>query len=125
MPVYVYRCDSCGEVEERIYPVAERKSSIKCGVCGKQAGRDYCGEHDKNNTKPSPWNSPMYSNALGVAPSQVKEAEARYREAGCPTDFTKDGRAIIRSRNHRNRLLRLNQMRDRDAGYGDYAGKRM
>jgi len=54
----------------------------------------------------------------------VKEATKRYHDEGCPTDFTPDGRAIIRSKSHRNKLLKMNGMRDNDAGYGDYAGNK-
>lgn len=124
MPMYVYSCDKCGSTEEHMFEVEKRKVTVKCVICGGKAGRNIALEH-AGNTAPSPWNSPLLSQALGVAPSQVKEAERRHREVGCPTDFTKDGRAIIRSRDHRNKLLKLNRMRDRDASYGDYAGERM
>jgi len=125
MPMYVYSCDKCGSTEEHMFLVEKRKSEVECVICGAMAGRDYCGEHNKHGTSTGAWTKPLISQALGVAPSQVKEAERRHREVGCPTDFTKGGQAIIRSRDHRNKLLKLNNMRDRDAGYGDFAGKRM
>ena len=61
----------------------------------------------------------MYSNALGVAPHEVERAKKRSVEAGVPTDFLPDGRAVIRDRSHRRKLARALGMVDYDAGYSD------
>ena len=62
---------------------------------------------------------PMYSDALGVSPSQIKEAREESIRMGVPTDFTKDGRAILRDKGHRRKYAEANGMYDRNAGYGD------
>lgn len=66
---------------------------------------------------------PIESDAAGVHPDQVPEAMAHAASKGVPTEFnTKTGNPIFRSRKHRNAFLKAHDMRDRDAGYGDYAG---
>lgn len=64
-------------------------------------------------------NNPKLSDPLGVSPRQVKEAMASSRRKGVPTDFTKDGRAIITSRAHQKKYLRAYGFHNRDGGYGD------
>jgi putative FmdB family regulatory protein len=36
MPTYEYEC-ACGEVTDRIVPLAERKTKVKCTKCGSMA----------------------------------------------------------------------------------------
>ena len=67
--------------------------------------------------RPDCW--PMISEAMGVQPEQVSEAASHARSNGVPTDFTPDGRVIVRDRKHRRELLRLYGMHDNQGGYGD------
>lgn len=66
---------------------------------------------------PGAW--PMVSEAMGVQPDQIAEAAAHARSNGVPTEFTPDGRAIVRDRKHRRDLLRLYRYHDKQGGYGD------
>lgn len=62
---------------------------------------------------------PQVSEALAVHSSQVDKANARARKHGVGVHYDKDGRAHIESRAERKKLLRLEGMRDNEAGYGD------
>jgi hypothetical protein len=74
-------------------------------------------ESRRFNTISTSW--PMYSDALGVNPDQIDEARAESVRMGVPTDFNKDGQAILESRGHRKKYAEANGMYDRDGGYGD------
>jgi len=62
---------------------------------------------------------PMHSDALGVNPSQVKEAYEESVRMGVPTQFNSKGQAILESRGHRKAYAEANGMYDRDGGCGD------
>ena len=66
---------------------------------------------------PGAW--PLVSNALGVHRSQVGEAFEHARKNGVPTEFTADGKVILRDRNHRKAYMRMQGYFDRDGTYGD------
>ena len=82
---------------------------------------------DKLNEGDVPYQSfgkagwPLKCEASGCHRSQVPEFEKMMYQAGVPTDFTKDGRAIYRDRSHRAKALRVRGMFDKDAGYADPA----
>jgi len=67
--------------------------------------------------RPDCW--PMLSEAMGVQPDQIGEAAAHARKNGVPTEFTGDGRVIVRDRKHRRDLLRLYGMHDKQGGFSD------
>ncbi len=62
---------------------------------------------------------PILSNALAVHPSRVKEAILDAEKKGVPTSFMKDGRPVMRTRQHYNAYLKAYRFFNRDAGYGD------
>lgn len=64
-------------------------------------------------------NKPKLSEALGVHPTQVQEAMDDARKRGVPTDFTRDGRAVITSRAHQKALCRAYGFTNKDGCYGD------
>jgi len=39
MPIYVYKCDSCSEIKEKIQKFSERTDHLPCEACGKRAKR--------------------------------------------------------------------------------------
>lgn len=66
---------------------------------------------------------PFESDAAGVHPDQVSEAQEHCRKHGVPTEFNpKTGNPVMRSRKHRREFHKVWGVKDRDAGYGDYAG---
>lgn len=62
---------------------------------------------------------PKLSDALGVHSSQVEEATESAKKHGVPTEFTPDGRPIIRSRAHQKAYLKAYGFVNKDGGYGD------
>lgn len=62
---------------------------------------------------------PLVSDALGVHPDQVDEANLRNKKAGVAVEYNRKGQAVIPTRGERRKLLRLEQFHDKDGGYGD------
>ena len=77
---------------------------------------------------PAEWNGrvnlsgnwPQYSDALGVLHSQTREASEHLAAEGVPTNFTNDGtgRCIVENQGHKNRIMEVLKIHDRDACYG-------
>ncbi len=62
---------------------------------------------------------PILSEALGVHPEQVQEANQRNKAAGIAVEYNRKGQAVIPSRGERRKLMDLEGVHDRDGGYGD------
>ena len=120
MPVYCYR-DRRGKLYEIPMSVKEMlRKQRKDGTIrwkGKVLKRDMVAEMKGFKNSPGAW--PLYSDAAGVAPDQVKEAYEHSVRIGIPTEFTPDGRAIFRSRRHRKEYCEAIGLYDRNGGYGD------
>lgn len=66
---------------------------------------------------------PLRSIGLGCHRTQVQEFNQMYAEAGISgAGHDPDGTCVLESRQARNKVLKLRNMRDNDAGYGDHAG---
>ncbi len=118
MPVYCYTTEE-GFTYERMFPMgkAPKTVSTECGT----AERDIRAEHKGFKSTNSNW--PMESDALGVNPVQVAEAEAEARSLGVPTQYNKEnGCAMLKSGGHRAKLMKALGYVDRDGGYGDACG---
>jgi hypothetical protein len=76
--------------------------------------RDYAAEFSGSKSYPGNW--PQQSTALGVPSFQEKQFTEFCEKAGCPTEF-KNGTATVRGNDHRNRLMKLFGMHDKDACY--------
>lgn len=116
MPTYCFT--NCkGETIERFYEVNDvRPEKIRVGRMIYR--RDMAAELGQRRPgRCANW--PMKSDALGVAEDQIEEATAEARRCGVPTEFTKDGRAILTSAKHRKQYAELYGMYDRNGGYGD------
>jgi hypothetical protein len=66
-----------------------------------------------------PWTKPIHSEALAVHPRQIKDVLARNAKYGLNVEYDKKGRPILRDRKQRQRLLQIEGLIDRNAGYGD------
>lgn len=66
---------------------------------------------------------PFISDALGVHPSQRKEAYEHSVKHGCETNFPECGGAEIRNEKHHNALKRSIGCYDRNAGYSGVTPK--
>ena len=88
-----------------------------CRAKNKAAGTDVFSRRPiGRNSNKSGW--PLYSDALAVWPSQVREAEEHARKIGVPTEFDpKTGKCVLTDRAHRARYLRANGVCDKDGGY--------
>ena len=116
MPTYVYSCP-CGKEQERTVPMIRRARRVRCD-CGAWARRDIAAEQrPRRAVSCSNW--PLRSDAAGVHPSQVPEVMAACRARGVPTEFTRDGRAILTGPAHRRTFCELRGLYDRNGGYGD------
>jgi len=103
-----------GETVEQVFSIHDDIPASVTLPSGQTAFRDLVMEHCGFNDKSGHW--PKKSDALGVHPSQVKEAMEHDRAHGVPTDYTKDGRAILKDRQHFTALRKLHGMNDR-SGY--------
>lgn len=114
MPTYCYTSDDGTQHIERIYPMGKAPRILD--IDGLTFKRDFRGEL---SPRACTGNWPMYSDAAGVHPDQIKEAYEKSVKDGVPTQFTPDGRAIFTSRKHRKDYCRTIGMHDRNGGYGD------
>lgn len=117
MPTYLYSCVKCGEVTSRQFSMQARRKIVPCKICGDVAKRDYLAEHEGVAHHPGNW--PLLSDAAGVNPCQIAEAREHSVRVGVPTDFTKDGRAILKSAEHRKRYCEAHGLYDRNGGFSD------
>lgn len=116
MPQYDYACPN-GHRFTEFRPMAECAVKPKCPECQQPAERDFCAEHGGVFHRAGLW--PMKSQALGVMPSQIKEAKDYAAKHGVSVDFTPDGDAILTSRKNRREYAELYGMYDKNGGYGD------
>ncbi len=116
MPWYCYRRDDNDQVIEFHFPVGKAPDVIIMND-GVKANRSMPNEWLGRKATPGNW--PMTSDALGVAHNQVGQATKEATRLGVPTEFTKDGRAILRNPEHRKRLAEALGMYDRNGGYSD------
>lgn len=61
---------------------------------------------------------PRDSDAMGVHPSQVDDARRESVLLGVPTDFKKNGCAIVRDQSHQRKLTKALGLRDRSGFMG-------
>jgi hypothetical protein len=116
VPSYAYSCE-CGESFDRTMPISQCTRKVKC-ECGRVAKRDFAAEHGSTAHIPGNW--PMQSDAMGVHPSQCKDAYEQSVRLGVPTRFDrKTGCAVLESAGHRKRFAEALGYYDRNAGYGD------
>ena len=119
--IYCYRTHD-GKVVELVMTVAEmqrrqRKDGSITLDDGREAVRDYKTEFCGNPSNPGNW--PMLSDGAGCHPSQIHDYQKHLKDAGCPTEYTPDGRAVFTSRAHRQKALRALGLHDRTGGFGD------
>lgn len=115
MPMYVYRAQD-GTLVERFYRIADAPGTIVLDN-GQIGVLDIAAMHAGSHPTAAPSNWPMLSDALGVNPVQVREAEEHARSIGIPTSFTADGRAILESPGHRRRYAQALGFMDRSGGF--------
>lgn len=110
MPTYTYKCKA-GHHHDRIRTIGDRDAICPCPKCGKRAKRDVVASMEGQASTDQEYVTPVYSNALAVPPSQIRQAQKRFPHH----EFAPDGRMILRSHNHRKRVMRELGYMDRDS----------
>jgi len=129
MPIYCYTTDDGEPVEVTMTAkaMARRQKGDRITLDdGRTATRDYAAEWGGARRKHiGEWEKPVISLASGVDPRQIPQFKAsakQYRDItgiDVHPEFTPDGRAVYRSREHMNKCLEWRGMHNQDAGYGD------
>jgi len=65
---------------------------------------------------------PRNSDALGCHPNQKEAAQAESIRLGVPTEYTSDGKAVLRDGAHQRDFMKALKMHNRDGGYGGISG---
>ena len=100
------------------YIVNGRKVSREEFLAGSPPFEEALASHEPpGGTRSANW--PLESDALGVHPSQRKEAYEESVSVGVPTYYNERGQAVLESPAHRKRLCRALGIHDRNGGYGD------
>lgn len=116
MPIYAFKCESCGQYTEEHRCMADSSKPKKCD-CGQPMDRDIPSEMGQYRQTPGNW--PMASDAAGVNPDQAQEAMAHAASIGIPTQFDNEGRAIFNNARHRKAYCEAIGLYDRNGGYSD------
>lgn len=118
MPLYTYTADD-GDfilIESKVH--AQRPEKIRRRARNgrrKTFTRNVAADHANfDHTYGRGW--PRFSDAMGVHPSQVKEAEAADKKLGVPANYAPDGRIEFRNKGHQERWLRAHGY----VNFGDY-----
>lgn len=61
---------------------------------------------------------PIHSDALAYHPKQRAEAAAHLKKLGVPTEIDKQGRPVLRNREHRRQVLKALKIHDRNSFTG-------
>lgn len=113
MPVYSFVCPVCLYREDHIRRIDDRNIPALCPICQKNRIVSYEERDAMSEQTGRPpdlgYSTPLYSEALGVAPNQVDDARRRFPDH----NFTPDGRMILESHKERNRVLK-------DLGFVDH-----
>lgn len=116
MPMYCFTSDD-GTFVHKVFSIAGRPKTVTEG--GKLFIRNVICEHSKMSSV-NPW--PQFSCALGVGVDQIDSAERAAHDAGVALTYDrKTGDAKIESNQHRNTVLEMLELHDRDACYGQRA----
>lgn len=124
MPIYEYRFTDTGKRFELAMSIAEmehREKNRRIVHKGRKAKRVF------SCNVPPPKTKHHLSRAMGCGRKNVKKNNQRlFKEFGITSSeaaYMPDGRLRMSGRKARNKMMRLTGNMDRDAGYGDYAGK--
>ena len=109
--IYCYVTDD-GHRGEFSFPLGQAPATVE--IDGKTARRDYRAEQSGIGSHGDFRGWPIASEAMGVLPSQRKEAMDLDRKMGVKTNYTMDGRPVFTDRAHQRRWLRAHRASNRD-----------
>jgi putative FmdB family regulatory protein len=109
MPTYEYCCDLCNRREDQVRVIAERDNPRACphDLCAGTLRRDVLASMKPHTD--TGYNQVVYSDAMGVHPSQVQEMRQKFPHH----EYLDDGRAVVRSHTQREKMMRELGMHDR------------
>lgn len=108
MPTYEFVCDQCGHREDKVRAMAKRDQTSACPICSTGVlARDVLASMKPHTD--TGYNQPVYSDAMGVHPSQVTEMRQKFPHH----EYLDDGRAVVRSHTQREKMMRELGMHDR------------
>ena len=117
MPSYAYLCEPCEVRFEKFLPVSQASRYPSCPKCGKRPIRDFAQERF-GGYETKCW--PMYSDAMGVHPSQASASSERAAQDGVPTKFDpKTGQAVFTGPEHYKNYCETYGYYARNGGYRD------
>jgi len=103
IPLYDYYCEDCDNVTTEFETGSKRRKTLPCEKCGKEIPRFY-GNHVVGHK-----DSPRISRAMGVHPSQIKEA----MKAFPGSRYDREGNLLIRNRTEK-------KLRMKQRGYAEW-----
>lgn len=116
MPVYCFKCESCGATKEELRTIERRNDVLGCDDCAttiaglgsvrKVMVRDLRAERCASGNQE--YDRPVFSTSMGVAPKQVKEAQAKHPWM----KYQQDGRIRIDSPAEYKRVRKALHMQD-------------
>lgn len=125
MPSYCFRRPS-GEPIEQVMSIKEFSAAQrgdKYDIGGELCDIDYVAQHGKHkHVFGATW--PRLSVGMGCLPHEIEAKSKMLAAAGEPTEFDKSGDMILRDQGHANRVMQKTGVFDRDACYGQHAGRR-
>jgi len=83
MPLYDYRCEQCGNIEERFFSIKKLKKTIKCPKCGGRAGR-FWGKPPANHIFKPFWHEHLDDHPVYIETKQQLRDECRKRGLAMP-----------------------------------------
>jgi hypothetical protein len=111
--LYRYEDEKTGETRDEFFEAGMQPDTLD--VDGRRWVRMF-GNRQRSGDRGS------YSAAMGVHPSQIKEATRHSVEHGYDTHFRPDGDMWVHGNAHRNKAMIENGLRDKDACYRQHAG---
>ncbi len=118
--LYCFKVRETGEPVEIVMSASKilrlkRKNGWKLPD-GRMADRDHAAEMTGQKSGESR-GYPYFCESSGVTVNQIENARQESIRNGVPTDFTPDGRAVIRDAGHRKKYLKSIRMFDKNAYY--------
>jgi len=115
MPIYCYSTilDDIKYIKEETFPMGEAPESI-FNDAGIELKRDL-GAEISGQGRPSLTGWPQVCCASGVHPKQAQQLRNLFDQHGCPTEVTKGGDPVYRSKEHRKKALKLRGMHDKSS----------
>ena len=115
MPMYSFTNEKTGETIEEL--LSYEDTVPRHIIIGKVRYDRDIGSDFKTKAQRSGDAWPLYSEGMGVLPSQVRELQEFHAKQGTKVECDSQGRVKCENRAHRAKLLKERGFHDRDGGY--------